>query len=80
LTASCATYSLLRKLVSTESEWNPKVMLGRVILRVVPDSTLHRLKKIYYAYLIKHTPEDWMERDAFIARHLVAPGDTVLDV
>jgi FkbM family methyltransferase len=72
--------SLLRKLLSTESEWNPKVMLGRVIVGIVPDSALHRLKKIYYAYLIKHAPEDWLEMDAFVAKHLVATGDTVLDV
>lgn len=72
--------SLLRKLLNTESEWNPKVMLGRVIVGTVPDSTLHRLKKLYYAYLINHTPEDWIEKDALIAKHLVAPGDIVLDV
>jgi len=72
--------SLLQKLLSTESEWNPKVMLGRVISRTVPDSTLHRLKKVYYTYLMRHTPEDWMEPDAFVAKHLIAPGDTVLDV
>jgi predicted RNA methylase len=72
--------SILRKLISTESEWNPKVMLGRVAVRILPDSALHGFKKTYYGYLIKHTPEDWIERDAFIARNLISPRDTVLDV
>ena len=72
--------SVLYKLMRAETEWNPKVMLSRVILRVFPESVLHRLKKAYYAYLISHTPENWIERDAFIAEHLVAPGDTVLDI
>jgi len=37
--------SILRKLLSTESEWNPKVMIGRVAVRVLPESLLHRFKK-----------------------------------
>jgi len=72
--------SILRTLLSTESEWNPKVMVGRVVVRVLPESVLHRAKKSYYEYLLKHTPEDWIERDAFIARHLISPGDSVLDI
>jgi len=72
--------SILRKLLSTESEWNPKVMIGRVAVRVLPESLLHRFKKSYYAFLIKHTAEDWVERDAFIAKHLISPGDSVLDI
>ncbi len=72
--------SILRKLLSTESEWNPKVMLGRAILPLLPEPAIHRLRKTYYAYLITHTPETWIERDAFIARNLVSPGDIVLDV
>ncbi len=72
--------SLLRKLLSTESEWNPKVMLGRVIVHVFPDRALHRIKKAYYGYLITHTPEDWIERDAMMVKNIVAPGDIVLDI
>lgn len=72
--------SLLQKLMRQETEWNPKVMLGRVIIRVLPESVLYKFKKAYYAYLITHTPEKWMERDVLIADHLVSPGDTVLDI
>ena len=72
--------SIVRKLLSTESEWNPKVMIGRVAVRVLPNNLLHRIKKSYYGYLMKHTPEDWMERDALIAKRLISPGDTVLDI
>jgi len=45
--------SPLRRLLSTESEWNRKVMIGRVAARVLPDSLLHRAKRSYYAYLMK---------------------------
>jgi FkbM family methyltransferase len=72
--------SVLRKLLSTESEWNPKVMLGRVIVRVLPERAMHALKRAYYGYLIQHAPEDWIERDAFLAEKLIAPGDVVLDI
>jgi len=72
--------SIVRKLLSRESEWNPKVMIGRVVVRVLPDHLLHRVKKSYYAYLMKHVPEDWVELDALIARQLVSPGDSVLDI
>lgn len=72
--------SILRKMLSTESEWNPKVMVVRIVSRVFPDSVLHRAKKSYYAYLMKHTPEDWMERDSIIARLLISRGDSVLDI
>src|SRR5215469_11112259 len=37
-------------------------------------------QKSYYAYLIGHTSETWMERDAVVARKLISPGDTVLDI
>jgi FkbM family methyltransferase len=72
--------SILRKLLRTESEWNPKVMLGRAILPLLPEPILHRIKKSYYAYLIAHTPENWMERDVAIVRQLVSPGDVILDI
>jgi FkbM family methyltransferase len=72
--------SIPLRLLSTESEWNPKVMLGRVVVRVLSDRALHRLKKIYYGYLIKHSPEDWIEKDASFAKKLISPGDSVLDI
>src|SRR5215831_1013201 len=74
------TMSLLRKLLSTESEWNPKVMLGRILVRILPSPVLHRLIKHYYSYLITHSPENWIERDAEIVRELIRPGDRVLDI
>src|SRR5262249_25681300 len=72
--------TLLHKLMTQETEWNPKVIVTRIILRVLPEGALHRLKKAYYAYLITHSPEEWMERDAIIAEHLISPGDCVLDM
>ena len=72
--------SILQRLLRTESEWNPKVIVGRAILPLIPESALHRFKKSYYAYLIAHTPETWMERDALVTRKLISPGDTVLDI
>jgi FkbM family methyltransferase len=72
--------SLLGKVLSSETEWNPKVMLGRVVVRVVPDKLLHPLKRRYYAWLITHTPEDWIERDALVVEHLISAGDHAIDV
>jgi len=72
--------SILRWLLRTESEWNPKVIIQRAVLPLIPESALIRLKKSYYAYLIAHTPETWMERDAAVTCKLISPGDTVLDI
>jgi FkbM family methyltransferase len=69
-----------RKFMSTESEWNPKVVLGRAMVAVLPESALHRVKKTYYAYLLSHLPEDWQERDTALVRHLVGAGDSVIDI
>ncbi len=69
-----------RKFISTESEWNPKVFLGRAVAAVLPEPALHRLKKAYYAYLLTHLPDNWQERDTSIVRHLVASGDHVVDI
>jgi FkbM family methyltransferase len=65
--------------MQTESEWNPKVMVGRVVTRVLPDSALHLLQKHYYTYVLRHklgVPE----RDQTLAGHLVSAGDSVVDV
>jgi FkbM family methyltransferase len=72
--------SLGRRFISTESEWNPKVILGRAIVAVLPENTLHRVKKAYYAYLIRHTPDSWQERDTSVVKYLVGPGDSVIDI
>lgn len=69
-----------RKVMSTESEWNPKVVLGRAVVAVLPESALHGLKKAYYAYLISHLPEDWQEKDSIVVKHLVCAGDSVIDI
>jgi FkbM family methyltransferase len=66
--------------MSAESEWNPKVFLGRIIVAVLPEGVLHTAKKIYYAYLLSHAPEDWQERDTALVKHLVADGDDVIDI
>lgn len=72
--------SLFHKLMSTETEWNPKVVLGRIVLRVLPERAIHPLKKAYYGYLITHTSEEGMEKDAIVANGLISEGDTVLDI
>ncbi len=72
--------SISRKFMLTESEWNPKVILGRAIVAVLPEKSLHQLKKAYYAYLLSHTPEDWGESDVVVVKSLVRPGDIVMDI
>jgi FkbM family methyltransferase len=69
-----------RKFISTESEWNPKVLVGRAVAALLPKSAFHEVEKAYYAYLLGHLPEDWQERDTALVRHLVGPGDGVVDI
>jgi len=69
-----------RKLMLTESEWNPKVMLGRAVTAILPEKRLHQLRKGYYAYLLKHLPDSWEEGDAVLVKSLVHVGDRVLDI
>jgi len=69
-----------KKLMLTESEWNPKVMVGRAIVAILPEATVHRVKKSYYAHLLKNAPEDWQETDAGVVRRLVHAGDNVIDI
>ena len=69
---------LVRKLLTTESPWNPKVALGRVIVRIVPQSWLFAIKKnFYYPRLVAR---GGVARDGLLVRHLIDPGDHVLDV
>src|SRR5215475_14729272 len=72
--------SLTNKLMHTESPWNPKVMIGRLVTRLLPDTALHALKRRYYGYLVKREPENWAERDQVVVDHLIAPGDSVIDI
>jgi len=69
-----------RRLLSTESEWNPKVILGRAAVTLLPQRALHRLRKSYYAYLLAHLPDDWQERDASVVKQLIRAGDHVVDI
>lgn len=72
--------ALLRRLLSTESEWNPKVMAGRAITSVLPDKGIHTLKKYYYGYLLTHMPENWIEQDAAALPQFLSPRDHVVDI
>jgi len=72
--------SVIQQLLSTESEWNPKVMMGRALTSVLPERTLFFIKKHYYSYLLTHTPDDWMEGDAAALHSFISPGDGVLDI
>jgi len=69
-----------RKFMSTESEWNPKVLLGRTVVAILPEKTLHRVKKTYYSFLLEHLPKDWQEQDAGLVEYLVHAGDRVIDI
>ena len=72
--------SVIQNLLSIESEWNPKVMVGRALTRVLPEPVLFFIKKHYYAYLFTRVPDDWMEGDAAALSSVVSPGDSVLDI
>jgi len=70
---------ITRKLMQTESPWNPKVMAGRVATRVLREDTLHSLLRRYYAYLVKKNVVA-AERDQTFVGRLVSPGDSVVDI
>jgi FkbM family methyltransferase len=72
--------AVAQRLLATESPWNPKVIAGRVAAAVLPDGTLHEVKKAYYARLVARLPEDFLETDAPFVRHLVSAGDHVVDI
>ena len=75
------TQRTLHRLLSTETEWNPKVMLGRVAVSVLPDRALHALKRPYYAYLVERASENFLvELDIHVVKHFVAEGARVVDV
>jgi FkbM family methyltransferase len=58
----------------------PEGYSWRAIVAVLPESALHRVKKAYYAYLLRHTPDSWEERDTVAVKYLVGPGDSVIDI
>ena len=68
------------KLLNAESEWNPKVIVGRGVTQLLPERALHFIKKHYYTYLFTHTPDDGMEADAAALQFFISPGDVVLDI
>jgi len=72
--------SIASRLMQTESPWNPKVILGRMVARILPTATLHSFKRHYYAYLLRHERQEWAERDQVVVGHLIAPGDVVIDI
>lgn len=70
---------ITKKLVQTESMWNPKVIAGRVAKRVLPERTLHSLQKHYYTYVLKNSLGEG-ERDRSLVGYLVSAGDSVVDI
>lgn len=72
--------SIIRKLLSTESEWNPKVMVSRAVVPLLPERAVLLFKKHYYAYLLTHMQQDWVEEDGTAIDALLTPGSTVLDI
>ena len=72
--------SVIHKLLSTESQWNPKVMMGRAVTSLLPERALDFIKTHYYTYLVTHMPDNWMEGDAAAVQSFISPGDDVLDI
>lgn len=72
--------TVAKKLLATESPWNPKVVAGRAAIAILPGGVLHSVKKAYYARLVTRLPEDFMETDVPLVKHLVSNGDHVVDV
>lgn len=70
---------ITRKLMQTESPWNPKIMAGRLLTKVLPEPVLHSFRKYYYAYLLKHKLT-FPENDQVLAGHLVSRGNSVADI
>jgi len=66
--------------MSTESEWNPKVMMVRALTRLLPERALSFIKKHYYAVQLTYMPEDWIEGDAAALSSFISSGDHVLDI
>jgi FkbM family methyltransferase len=75
-----AVRNVARKLLTTESPWNPKVIAGRATTALLPDRALRAIKKAYYAALLARLPEDFMERDGLVVKYLVSAGDQVVDI
>jgi FkbM family methyltransferase len=50
------------------------------MVALLPEHTLHNLKKRYYAYLFTHSPQAWQEEDSLVVKHLVMPGERVVDI
>lgn len=72
--------SALQKLLSWESPLNPKVILTRAAIAILPDSAIQSFKKRYYAWLLRRHSDVVMERDALFLRHLVSLGSYVVDI
>lgn len=71
---------IIHKLLTAESEWNPKVMMGRSITPLLPEPALFFIKKHYYSYLITHMPDGWMDGDAAALGSFISLGDGVVDI
>jgi len=71
---------VIQNLLGIESEWNPKVMVGRALTRVLPEPALFFIKKHYHAYLFTHMQDKWMEEEAPALSSFVSPGDSVVDI
>lgn len=70
---------MVRRFLASESEWNPKVAVSRLLAAVLPDKWLFALKRFYYPLLMRYS-RGGEEDDAVLVDHLVSPGDCVLDI
>jgi FkbM family methyltransferase len=68
-----------RKLMQTESAWNPKVMVGRAVTYLLPERVVHGIRKHYYSYVLQHDLCA-SEHDQMLAGRLVSEGDAVVDI
>jgi FkbM family methyltransferase len=69
-----------KKLMLTESEWNPKVIVGRAMTFALPTGILNFMMKRYYALVLAKAPADWGETDKAAVEQLIREDDEVVDV
>jgi len=69
-----------KKLMLTESEWNPKVIAGRALTSILPASVLRQIMKHYYALVLARAPSDWAENDRAVVEQFLTRDDEVVDV
>jgi len=58
---------------------NVKTIIRGICFRILPETTLQSIKKFHYARILRSFSEN-NEKDFKVIRHLVNPGDWVIDI